>query len=97
MECVGFLGHHAEAKIASRTPRWYTLDEQKAHVLRYVKSRVMEEEDEDEVFSRRALDRVARGVARGERDAFRRDGENGRATFLHVNERSKMQKFLSGW
>ena len=56
----------------------------------------MEEEDEDEVFSRRALDRVARGVARGERDAFRRDGENaGLMPFLHVNQRSKMQKFLA--
>ena len=44
-------------------------------------------EDEDEVFSRRALDRVARGVARGERDAFRRDGENGRVDAVFARER----------
>ena len=96
-ECVGFLGHHAEAKIASRTPRWYTLDEQKAHVLRYVKSRVMEEEKTKTrcfLVGHSIGSHVALHVV-NEMRSEEMEKMVGLMPFLHVNERSKMQKFLA--
>ena len=97
VECVGFLGHHAEAKIASRTPRWYTLDEQKAHVLRYVKSRVMEEEKTKTrcfLVGHSIGSHVALHVV-NEMRSEEMEKMVGLMPFLHVNERSKMQKFLA--
>jgi len=97
VECVGFLGHHAEAKIASRTPRWYTLDEQKAHVLRYVKSRVMEEEKTKTrcfLVGHSIGSHVALHVV-NEMRSEEMEKMVGLMPFLHVNEKSKMQKFLA--
>ena len=97
VECVGFLGHHAEAKIASKTPRWYTLDEQKAHVLRYVKSRVMEEEKTKTrcfLVGHSIGSHVALHVV-NEMRSEEMEKMVGLMPFLHVNERSKMQKFLA--
>ena len=97
VECVGFLGHHAEAKIASRTPRWYTLDEQKAHVLRYVKSRVMEEEKTKTrcfLVGHSIGSHVALHVVNEMRSEVM-EKMVGLMPFLHVNEKSKMQKFLA--
>ena len=97
VECVGFLGHHAEAKIASRTPRWYTLDEQKAHVLRYVKSRVMEEEETKTrcfLVGHSIGSHVALHVV-NEMRSEEMEKMVGLMPFLHVNEKSKMQKFLA--
>ena len=96
VECVGFLGHHAEAKIASRTPRWYTLDEQKAHVLRYVKSRVEEEKTKTRCFlvGHSIGSHVALHVV-NEMRSEEMEKMVGLMPFLHVNEKSKMQKFLA--
>ena len=97
VECVGFLGHHAEAKIASRTPRWYTLDEQKAHVLRYVKSRVMEEEKTKTrcfLVGHSIGSHVALHVV-NEMRSEEMEKMVGLMPFLHVNEKSNMQKFLA--
>ena len=92
----------------SRTPRGGKNSEQNTavvHVGRTESARVAvrevesdgRREDEDEVFSRRALDRVARGVARGERDAFRRDGENGRVDAVFAREREIKDAEVLAW
>jgi len=101
VECVGFLGHYCDESLTSaKTPRrWFTLEEQKAHVLKYVRSRVEEEKKRN---GENACFLVGHSIgAHVAMHAVKEMREEdvkrmvGLMPFLHVNEKSNVQKFLA--
>ncbi|CAL6403742.1 unnamed protein product [Bathycoccus prasinos] len=94
VECVGFLGHYADGSLTSaKTRRWFTLEEQKAHVLKYVRSRV-EEENACFLVGHSIGAHVAMHAVKEMREEDVKKMV-GLMPFLHVNERSNVQKFLA--
>ena len=94
VECVGFLGHYADESLTSaKTRRWFTLEEQKAHVLKYVRSRV-EEENACFLVGHSIGAHVAMHAVKEMREEDVKKMV-GLMPFLHVNERSNVQKFLA--
>jgi len=100
VECVGFLGHYCDETLTSaKTRRWFTLEEQKAHVLKYVRSRVEEEKKRN---GENACFLVGHSIgAHVAMHAVKEMREEdvkrmvGLMPFLHVNEKSNVQKFLA--
>lgn len=94
VECVGFLGHYADGSLTSaKTRRWFTLEEQKAHVLKYVRSRV-EEENACFLVGHSIGAHVAMHAVKEMREEDVKKMV-GLMPFLYVNERSNVQKFLA--
>ena len=91
---MGFLGHYADESLTSaKTRRWFTLEEQKAHVLKYVRSRV-EEENACFLVGHSIGAHVAMHAVKEMREEDVKKMV-GLMPFLHVNERSNVQKFLA--
>ena len=102
VECVGFLGHYADGSLTRSGTRWFTLEEQKAHVLKYVCSRVGEEKKKKQKENACACFLVGHSIgahvalhALNEMRSEEVTKMVGLMPFLHVNERSNVQKFLA--
>jgi len=102
VECVGFLGHYADGSLTRSGTRWFTLEEQKAHVLKYVRSRVEEEKKKKQKENACACFLVGHSIgahvalhALNEMRSEEVTKMVGLMPFLHVNERSNVQKFLA--
>ena len=99
VEVVGYLGHTVKDR-PNRT-EWFTLDEQKEHVREYIERRLAESSGDDDGSTTKCVvvgHSIGAHVALHARRALGRDkvhGIIGLMPFLHVNERSALQKSLS--
>lgn len=96
VEVVGYLGH--TVKDRPNRKEWFTLDEQKEHVREYIERRLAESSDDGSTTACVVVGHsIGAHVALHARRALGRDkvrGVIGLMPFLHVNERSALQKSL---